>query len=74
MNAPDDLVLMVVDAESCIGAGQCEMSAEHVFLITDDEGIATVIGDGLLPRSTAIAVADQCPGRAIRYIELDEME
>ena len=74
MNAPDDLVLMVVDAESCIGAGQCEMSAEHVFLITDDEGIATVIGDGLLPRSTAIAVADQCPGRAISYIELDEME
>jgi ferredoxin len=70
MTAPDDdLVRMLVDTESCIGAGQCEMYEAEVFLL-DDEVIATVIGTGMLPRSRAIAVADRCPGRAISFAEL----
>ncbi len=66
-----DLVGMVVDSESCIGAGQCEMNDEDVFLIDDDEGIAEVIGTGLLERSRAVAAADRCPGRAISFTEIE---
>lgn len=68
-DAGGDLVLMSVDAESCIGAGQCEMLAEDVFLINDDEGIAEVLGAGLLERSLAVAAVDRCPGRAIGFTE-----
>jgi ferredoxin len=67
----DRLVRMIVDSESCIGAGQCEMTASEVFLVSDDDAIAAVIGTGLLPRSLAVRVADQCPGRAISFAELD---
>jgi ferredoxin len=73
-SASDDLVRMVVDTESCIGAGQCEMYEPDVFLVSDDDVIAGVIGDGCLPRAAAIAVADRCPGRAISFVEIDEDE
>jgi ferredoxin len=70
-NADNDFVQMVVDTESCIGAGQCEMCEPDVFVL-DDEVIATVIEPGVLLRNRAITVADRCPGRAIGFIELAE--
>lgn len=66
----DDMVKMVLDRESCIGAGQCEMAESEAFLL-DDDALSTVVGDGRLPRRRARAVADLCPGRAISFVELD---
>jgi len=66
----DDRVRAVVDREVCIGAGQCEMHDEDVFEL-DDDVVATVIGDGTLPRDRAIAAADRCPGRAISFVEIE---
>jgi len=66
----DDRVKMVVDRDVCIGAGQCEMYDDDVFEL-DDDVLATVIGDGTLPRDRAAAAADRCPGRAISFVELD---
>ncbi len=66
----DHEVRMIVDREVCIGAGQCEMHEPDVFEL-DDDVIATVVGDGVLPRAQAVAVADRCPGRAISFVESD---
>lgn len=70
MSTNDDRVKMIVDQESCIGAGQCEMHDDQVFEL-DDDVIAQVIGDGTLPRDRATAAADRCPGRAISFVELE---
>ena len=65
-----DRVRMVVDRDTCIGAGQCEMHDEDVFEL-DDDVLATVVGDGTLPRDRALAAADRCPGRAISFVEIE---
>ncbi len=65
----DDRVRMIIDRDSCIGAGQCEMHDDDVFEL-DDDVLVTVIGDGTLPRDRAIAAADRCPGRAISFGEV----
>ncbi len=67
--AEDDLVRVAVDADVCIGAGQCEMLEEDTFVIDDDTMISTVVGSGLLPRQRAELVVDRCPGRAISIVE-----
>ena len=43
----DDRVRMIIDRDSCIGAGQCEMHDDSVFEL-DDDVLVTVIGDGTL--------------------------
>lgn len=63
---------MVIDETRCIGGGLCEMSEQESFLLDDDTVIASLLGDGLLPRDRALLVADQCPGRAIGYIEIND--
>ncbi len=65
-----DRVRMIVDRDTCIGAGQCEMHDEDVFEL-DDDVLSTVIGDGTLPRDRAAAAADRCPGRAISFVEIE---
>ena len=60
-----DLVRLMVNADTCIGSGMCEMLEEEHFLIDDDTNIATVIGDGQLPADRAAKVIDQCPASAI---------
>ena len=67
----DDLVSVAVDAEACIGGGQCEMLEEAVFVLDDDTMISSVTGDGTLPRARAEVVVDRCPGRAISIVEQD---
>lgn len=65
----DDLVTVVVDADTCIGGGQCEMLEEDTFVLDDDTMISTVAGSGELPRARAELVVDRCPGRAISIVE-----
>lgn len=72
--ASEDRVRMVVDPDSCIGAGQCEMLAPTTFLVDDDAGVASVLEDDLLSRNSAIEVADRCPGGAITFVEIDPPE
>ncbi len=65
----DDLVTVELNAEVCVGVGQCELLESDVFLLDDDEGISTVIGDGRLPRRRAEIVVDKCPSSAISIHE-----
>jgi len=64
-----DLVKVTVDTETCVGAGQCEMLEPDVFLVDDDEGISSVIGEGVLPRERAATVIYRCPGQAISIVD-----
>ena len=58
-----------LDAEVCVGVGQCELLESDVFLLDDDEGVSTVIGDGRLPRGRAEIVVDKCPSGAVSIRE-----
>lgn len=69
LNAQDDLVTVELDHEVCVGVGQCELLESDVFRLDDDEGISTVIGDGLLRRQRAEIVVDKCPSSAISIRE-----
>jgi len=60
-----DFVLVVVDAEKCIGSGMCEMLEETTFLINEDTNIAGVTGTGMLSPDRAAVVIDRCPASAI---------
>lgn len=61
-------VVLVVDADRCIGSGMCEMLEESIFLIDEDTNIAGVLGDGSLAADRATAVIDRCPASAIAVI------
>ena len=69
MGGDSDLVRVVIDDAVCIGGGMCEMYEEATFLLDDETVIASVQGDGLLPRERAQHVVDKCPGRAISIVE-----
>ena len=71
-DAQDDLVTVDLDADVCVGVGQCELLESDIFLLDDDEGISTVIGDGRLPRRRAEVVVDKCPSSAISIREETE--
>ncbi len=64
----DDLVRVAVNAESCVGGGQCEMLEPDVFLLDDDEAVSSVIGTGTLPWDRAEVVVYRCPGAAISIV------
>lgn len=65
-------VKLVVDAETCIGAGQCELLEPGIFLVDDDTAIASVIGTGMLPPARATQIVDRCPSGAISMHERDD--
>ncbi len=69
LDAQEDLVTVELNAEVCVGVGQCELLESDVFRLDDDEGISTVIGDGQLPRRRAEIVVDKCPSSAISICE-----
>ena len=69
MSELNDLVRVVVDQTVCIGGGMCEMYEEETFLLDDETVVASVQGDGVLPRERALLVVDKCPGRAISIVE-----
>lgn len=63
------MVRLTLDAEVCIGVGQCELLEPTVFLLDEDENISTLIGEATLPRDRAEAVVDKCPSSAIQIAE-----
>jgi ferredoxin len=59
-----------VDRDECIGAQNCVRWAPQVFQI-DDEGLATVIGDGVAGTSLddILRAANDCPTNAVIVVE-----
>lgn len=68
----EPMVAMVVDQDVCIGAGQCEMFEDEIFLVDDDTVIAGVIGSGRLPMDRAERVINACPSGAISIANVDD--
>lgn len=62
-------VRLTFDAEKCIGVGQCELLEGDLFQLDDDEGIAVLIGDPVLPADRARVVVEKCPSQAIQIAE-----
>lgn len=62
-------VLVTIDADVCVGIGQCELLEPDVFALDDDLGYSVVIGTGRLPSDRATVVVDKCPSNAIRIVE-----
>jgi ferredoxin len=63
------LVVVTIDADVCVGIGQCELLEPDVFALDDDLGYSAVIGTGRLPLGRAKVVIDKCPSNAIRIVE-----
>ncbi len=61
----EGLVVVQVDAEKCIGIGNCEMLEPEVFLLDDDTGLASVVGTGSLPLDRAEKVVAGCPSGSL---------
>lgn len=60
----DDAVRVQVNAEMCMGIGQCEMLEPEVFEL-DDEGMAKVVDGATLSPERAREAIDRCPSGAI---------
>ena len=65
----NDTVLLTLDAEACIGVGQCELLEPTVFRLDDDENISVFVGERDLLRPRAEIVVDKCPSGAIQIAE-----
>ena len=61
-------VRVIVDADICIGAGQCELVQPRVFYLSDDDGLARVRENSTLSQQDADSIIDQCPSGAIRIM------
>ncbi|GAA4709080.1 ferredoxin [Promicromonospora umidemergens] len=57
-----------VDADSCVGAGQCTLTAPDVF-DQDDSGIVMLLTDDVPDTSEVREAAALCPARAIKIRE-----
>ncbi len=64
-SSTSDSVNLVVDANRCIGAGQCEMLAPDHFRVDDDSALAEFIGQDSLPATEAELLIDRCPSGAL---------
>lgn len=62
-------VVVTIDADVCVGIGQCELLEPDVFALDDDLGYSAVVGTGRLPVDRAEVVIDKCPSNAIRIVE-----
>lgn len=70
MSAPgDERVSMVVDEDTCIGIGQCELLEPDVFRLGDEDAISRVVDGAGLPRARALELVDRCPSGAISIRE-----
>lgn len=66
----DDLVLVQIDENVCIGIGVCVESEPEVFLLGDD-GVAHVLPGKALSRDRAERVCRGCPSGAISVVQVD---
>jgi ferredoxin len=64
----NDTVRLTLDAEACIGVGQCELLEPTVFRL-DDDNISVFVGERDLLRPRAEIVVDKCPSGAIQIAE-----
>ena len=62
------MVQLAIDADVCIGSGQCEMIEPETFIVDDETVIARFIGPPELPQSRAELVAGRCPSGAISIV------
>lgn len=60
---------LVVDADVCVGIGQCELLEPDVISI-GDSGMAEVADGATLPLDRARAVVERCPSGAVSMEEL----
>jgi ferredoxin len=62
---------IILDEETCIGAGQCVLAAPDVFDQRDEDGIAVVLNKtpGEDQRAAVEEAAVRCPALAIRTEE-----
>ena len=56
-----------VDADLCVGVGQCEALAPQVFRVSDD-GVGEVVEPGFVEPSIAAAATEACPSGAISFV------
>jgi len=56
---------VALDAERCLGVGNCELLQPDHFRVDDDTAIAVLIGDGTMSETEAEAVVDRCPSGAL---------
>ncbi len=63
--APPGVVRLALDAELCIGVGQCELMAPEVFRLDDDEGTSELVGSPWVAAAQAELLVDKCPSGAI---------
>ncbi len=61
-----DTVRLALDVDKCIGVGQCELLEGDVFRLDDDEGVAVIVGEPVLPVDRAVVVVEKCPSQAIQ--------
>lgn len=59
---------IVVNTSVCVGAGQCALTAPHVF-DQDDDGIVVVLTDEVPDDPAVRTAAGLCPARAIAVQE-----
>jgi ferredoxin len=59
---------IILDEETCIGAGQCVLAAPDVFDQRDEDGIAVLLDEapGEEQRAAVADAAVRCPALAIR--------
>jgi ferredoxin len=62
-------VRVVIDAEVCVGIGQCEALEPEVFVYDEDEGRARVRDGATLPPERAEAAVRACPSGAISIVD-----
>lgn len=67
----DDSVRLVVDADVCVGIGQCEALEPEVFEYDEDAGFAAVRDGATLSPARADAVIRSCPSGAISIGDAD---
>lgn len=58
---------IVIDSDKCTGHGVCEMIAEDVFEVSDDDGVAKLLTDTVDDgrRAQMDDAVAQCPTQAI---------
>jgi ferredoxin len=60
-----------VDADKCIGAGQCVLRAPQVFDQRDEDGVVVLLDENPAPQlhGAVREAAMACPATAIRLVE-----
>lgn len=64
----EEMVQLAIDADVCIGGGQCEMVEPETFIVDDETVVARFVGPPRLPKARAELVVERCPSGAISIV------